>query len=88
MACKASTIGRFAFAFVALGGLWAANSYADDPYNAAKLEAEGAIIGDIVLDKANVFDLNDPAENNAFYRLANLFQNASCDKTSIYSMHK
>jgi hypothetical protein len=80
MACKASTIGRFAFAFVALGGLWAASSYADDPYNAAKLEAEGAIIGDIVLDKANVFDLNDPAENNAFYRLANLFHVVTKDK--------
>jgi hypothetical protein len=80
MACKASTIGRFAFAFVALGGLWAASSYADDPYNAAKLEAEGAIIGDIVLDKANVFDLNDPAENNAFYRLANLLHVVTKDK--------
>jgi len=80
MACKASTIHRFAFTFVACGGLWAGPAYADDPYDAAKLEAEGAVIGDIVLDKANVFDLNDPAENNAFYRLANLIHVVTKDK--------
>ena len=80
MACKTSTIRRFAFAFVALGGPWMASSYADDSYNAAKLEAEGAIIGDIVLDKANVFDLSDPAENNAFYRLANFIHVVTKDK--------
>ena len=80
MACRASTVSRFAFAFVALGGLWAGSSYANDPYDAAKLEAEGAVIGDIVLDKANVFDLNDPAENNAFYRLANLIHVVTKDK--------
>lgn len=36
-----------------------------------KLEADGAIIGEILLDKHDVFDLSDPKENNAFYRLAN-----------------
>ena len=80
MACLASSISRHAFAFVALGSLWAGGSYADDPYDVAKLEAEGAVIGEIVLDKANVFDLNDPAENNAFYRLANLIHVVTKDK--------
>ena len=37
----------------------------------AVLEAEGAIIGEIVLEKQNVFDLSNPKENNALYRLAN-----------------
>ena len=80
MACLASSISRHAFAFVALGSLWAGGSYANEPYDAAKLEAEGAVIGEIVLDKANVFDLNDPAENNAFYRLANLIHVVTKDK--------
>ena len=36
-----------------------------------QLEAEGAVIGRIVFDKQNVFDLSNPKENNALYRLAN-----------------
>lgn len=35
------------------------------------LEAEGAIIGDVIYEKHNVFDLTNPEENNALYRLAN-----------------
>ena len=35
------------------------------------LEAAGAIIGEIEFDRQNVFDLNNPEENNALYRLAN-----------------
>ena len=80
MAGTASTIRRFAFAFVAFGGLWTEPACAENSYDAAKLEAEGAVIGEIVLDKANVFDLNDPAENNAFYRLANLIHVVTKDK--------
>ena len=37
----------------------------------AVLEAEGAVIGVIVLSKQNVFDLSNPKEDNALYRLAN-----------------
>lgn len=37
----------------------------------AVLESEGAVIGEIVLLKQNVFDLSNPKENNALYRLAN-----------------
>ena len=36
-----------------------------------EIEASGAIIGDIILDKQNVFDLSNPEENNSLYRLAN-----------------
>lgn len=37
----------------------------------AELETAGAIIGDIIFDKQNVFDPTRPGENNALYRLAN-----------------
>ena len=37
----------------------------------AQLEAEKAVIGEIVLDKQDVFDLSNPKENNWIYRLAN-----------------
>ncbi|MDH5621073.1 MAG: hypothetical protein OEY74_03245 [Gammaproteobacteria bacterium] len=33
--------------------------------------AQPAIVGEIVLDKSDVFDLSDPKENNSLYRLAN-----------------
>jgi outer membrane protein assembly factor BamA len=36
-----------------------------------ELEAAGAIIGEIVFERENVFDMSDPDENNALYRLAN-----------------
>jgi outer membrane protein assembly factor BamA len=37
----------------------------------AELEARGAIIGQILFDKQNVFDTSKPGENNSLYRLAN-----------------
>lgn len=37
----------------------------------AALEADEAVIGEIVLDKQDVFDLSNPKENNWLYRLAN-----------------
>lgn len=36
-----------------------------------ELEAEGAIIGEIRIDNQDIFNLDDPRENNALYRLAN-----------------
>jgi outer membrane protein assembly factor BamA len=36
-----------------------------------ELEAAGAIIGDIVLEKRNIFDLSDPKEDKWLYRWAN-----------------
>lgn len=37
----------------------------------AELEAAGAVIGQIRIDTQNIFDLNDPEENNFLFRLAN-----------------
>jgi len=37
-----------------------------------ELEAAGAIIGEIRINNQNIFDLDDPRENNALFRLANL----------------
>ena len=53
--------------------LWCGESVADesDPLDPKQLEADEIVIGDIILDKADVFDLSDPKENNALYRLAN-----------------
>lgn len=36
-----------------------------------ELEAAGAVIGEIRIDSQNIFDLNDPRENNLFYRFGN-----------------
>ena len=52
---------------------WCGMSVADepDPLDPERLEAEEVVIGSIILEKADVFDLSDPKENNALYRLAN-----------------
>jgi len=39
--------------------------------SAAELEAAGATIGRIIIDKQNVFDPSKPGENKSIYRLAN-----------------
>jgi len=39
--------------------------------SAADLEAAGAVIGEVIYARQNIFDLTNPAENNALYRLAN-----------------
>jgi hypothetical protein len=37
----------------------------------AELERRGAIIGNVLVDPENIFNLEDPDENKALYRLAN-----------------
>jgi outer membrane protein assembly factor BamA len=37
-----------------------------------ELEAAGAVIGNIRINNQNIFDLDDPRENNALFRLANM----------------
>jgi hypothetical protein len=37
----------------------------------AELQAAGAVVGEIHIINENIFDLNDPKENNVFFRLAN-----------------
>ncbi len=39
--------------------------------SASMLEASGATIGRILIDNENIFDLDNPEENSALYRLAN-----------------
>jgi len=43
----------------------------DEKLDPVALEAAGAVIGRVVLEKRNVFDLSDPSENNWFFRTAN-----------------
>jgi hypothetical protein len=38
-----------------------------------ELQASGAIIGEIRIETLNIFNLDDPAENNALFRAANAF---------------
>jgi outer membrane protein assembly factor BamA len=37
----------------------------------AELQDAGAVVGEIRVDTLNIFDLDDPRENNVFFRLAN-----------------
>ena len=46
----------------------------------AKLEADAVEIGEIVLDKHDVFDLSNPSENNRLYRLANKYHIITKDR--------
>jgi len=62
-------------------GLPVASGTADEVPDATSLEAEGYIIGEITLDKGDVFDLSNPDENNWLYRTANRWHITTRDKT-------
>ena len=47
----------------------------------ADLEAQDAVVGEIVLKRENVFDLSDPTENNWVFRLANRLHVVTREKT-------
>ena len=51
----------------------------EEKIDVAQLEAEKAVIGKIVLDKQDVFDLSNPKENNWIYRLANKWHIVTTD---------
>jgi len=55
--------------------MYCGSSVADDtspgPLDRQRLEDEQVVIGNIILEKQDVFDLSNPKENNALYRLAN-----------------
>ena len=53
---------------------------ADELPTGAVLEQDNAVIGEIRLEKSNVFDLSNPEENNWLYRLANRLHIVSQDK--------
>jgi len=68
----ASVTWLLLLAFFWLPVVCAADSAADEPIPDAKaLEASGAQIREIILDRRNIFDLSDPAENKWLYRWAN-----------------
>ena len=52
-----------------------------EPPDADRLEAEGFVIGTVTLDKADVFDLSNPAEDKWLYRAANRLHVITRDKT-------
>ena len=54
--------------------------------SADTLESEGAVIGRILLDKDNVFDLQNPEEDKALYRLANRWHIVSRDATIMQQL--
>lgn len=47
----------------------------------AQLESDGVVIGKILLEKSNIFDLSDERENNALYRLINKLHIMTKDNT-------
>ena len=53
---------------------------ADETPSVASLAGQDLVVGEIVLDKANVFDLENPEENNWLYRLANRLHIVTRDK--------
>jgi hypothetical protein len=54
-----------------MNGASAAEEEAAGQLDPARLEADQVLIGNIVLEKQDVFDLSIPKENNALFRLAN-----------------
>ncbi len=54
---------------------------ADEALAADALAAGGYVIGAVTLDKADVFDLDNPEENNWLYRAANRYHIVTRDKT-------
>jgi hypothetical protein len=60
----------FSVALLACAGRISAQEQAGE-LQAAELEADEVVIGKIILDKRDVFDLSNPKENNWLFRLAN-----------------
>lgn len=61
---------RFIAALLVAAGHVSAEEPAEG-LDVAQLEADRVVIGEIILDKRDVFDLSDPKENNWLFRLAN-----------------
>lgn len=65
---------------VALITLLPVPAVAEELPTGAALEEQNAVIGEIRLEKSNVFDLSNPEENNWLYRLANRLHIVTRDK--------
>jgi len=64
----------------ALATIFSTTVLASEPPDSNRLEQDGAIIGEITLEKLSVFDLSNPDENNWLYRLANRLHIVTQDK--------
>ena len=65
----------------ALVGLLASTAAADEVPPPETLEAKQYVIGEVTLDKADIFDLSNPDENTWLYRGANRWHIMTRDKT-------
>jgi hypothetical protein len=63
-----------------LATLLSATALAGEVPDGETLQRDGAVIGEITFDKSNVFDLDNPDENNWLYRLANRLHIVTKDK--------
>lgn len=67
-------------AFSLLAGAAVGAEKPADEIDPDKLEAANVVIGEIILDKQDVFDLTNPKENNWLFRLANKWHIKTKDK--------
>ena len=65
---------------IAVAGLPLTIGLADEVPDAGNTELDGYLIGEVMLDKADVFDLSNPDENNWLYRAANRFHIITRDR--------
>ena len=65
---------------IAVAGLPLTIGLADEVPDAGNTELDGYLIGEVMLDKADVFDLSNPDENNWLYRAANRFHIVTRDR--------
>jgi outer membrane protein assembly factor BamA len=76
----ATRISAMRFQTLALTTLISAATLADELPVDRLPERDGTVVGEIRLEKSNVFNLADPAENNWLYRLANRLHIVTKDK--------
>lgn len=76
-----TTIRQAVIANALLAVLSSAAHADESEIDGAKLEAEKFVVGEIVLDKHNVFDLDDERENNRLFQLVNKLHIITKDET-------
>jgi hypothetical protein len=64
-------VSQLLCAFAAILALACGAQAADSAPTAAELAVPGLVIGEITIDNQDIFDLGDPKENKALFRLAN-----------------
>lgn len=74
---------RYLRPLAAIALLGVAFARAEEQPDPASLEAQNAVIGEIVLDKSNVFDLSNPKENKRLYRIANRLHVVTRDRVIL-----